>query len=113
MKNKTPESPECVIAEQLALLKLFLAQAKIDSITISEATINQQVESRIAYFTEQLGSKEKVEAYFKKPLSKMREELKSNAPRSADGTRNATKNYERYQNYTFRSNRILREHSQR
>ena len=76
-KQKTPESPECVIAEQLALQKLFLAQAKIDSITISEATINQQVESRIAYFTEQLGSKEKVEAYFKKPLSKMREELKA------------------------------------
>nr|MBP6370088.1 peptidylprolyl isomerase [Paludibacteraceae bacterium] len=72
-----PESPECVIAEQLALQKLFLAQAKIDSITISEATINQQVESRISYFTEQLGSKEKVEAYFKKPLSKMREELKA------------------------------------
>lgn len=76
-KQKTPESPECVIAEQLALQKLFLAQAKIDSITISEASINQQVESRIAYFTEQLGSKEKVEAYFKKPLSKMREELKA------------------------------------
>lgn len=76
-KQKTPESPECVIAEQLALQKLFLAQAKIDSITISEATINQQVESRISYFTEQLGSKEKVEAYFKKPLSKMREELKA------------------------------------
>lgn len=76
-KQKTPESPECVIAEQLALQKLFLAQAKIDSITISEATINQQVESRVAYFTEQLGSKEKVEAYFKKPLSKMREELKA------------------------------------
>ena len=76
-KQKTPESQECVIAEQLALQKLFLAQAKIDSITISEATINQQVESRISYFTEQLGSKEKVEAYFKKPLSKMREELKA------------------------------------
>lgn len=76
-KQKTPESPECVIAEQLALQKLFLAQAKNDSITISEATINQQVESRISYFTEQLGSKEKVEAYFKKPLSKMREELKA------------------------------------
>jgi peptidyl-prolyl cis-trans isomerase SurA len=75
--ENVPENPECVIAEQLALQKLFIAQAKIDSIIISDATVNQQVDSRIASFTEYLGSKEKVEAYFKKPISKMKTELQS------------------------------------
>ena len=75
-KEPVPENPQCVIAEQIALQKLFIAQAKLDSITVPESSINQQTDSRINYFIEYLGSKEKVESYFKKSIPKVREELK-------------------------------------
>ncbi len=75
-KEELPDNPHCFIAEQLALQKLFIAQAKIDSVTISESTINQQINTRIAQFTEALGTRENVEAYFKKSIPKIREELR-------------------------------------
>ncbi len=74
-KTKFEGDPYCTVAEQMALQKLFIAQAKIDSVEVSESTIKQQVDGRIQYFTEHLGSKEKVEEYFNKPMSKMREDL--------------------------------------
>ena len=53
--------PYCVIPEQLAIQKLFLHQAKLDSISISESQVIQQVEARMNYFIANIGSKEKVE----------------------------------------------------
>ena len=43
-------NPYCVIPERIALDKLFLHQAKIDSIEVSESMIIQQAERRINYF---------------------------------------------------------------
>ena len=67
-------NPYCVIPERIALDKLFLHQAKIDSIEVSESMIIQQAERRINYFINNLGSKEKVEEYFRKPLPELREQ---------------------------------------
>ena len=61
-------NPYCVIPERIAIDKLFLHQAKIDSVEVSESMIIQQAERRINYFINNLGSKEKVEEYFRKPL---------------------------------------------
>lgn len=68
--------PYCVIPEQLALQKLYLDQAKIDSVFADESSVNSQVEMRINYMISQIGSKEKLEEYFGQSLSSMREELK-------------------------------------
>ncbi len=68
--------PRCVIPEQIALQKLFIAQAKIDSVTVSESAVDQQVEGRIKYFIQRIGSREKVEEYFGKPIDKMKEEMR-------------------------------------
>ncbi|MFI3239453.1 MAG: peptidylprolyl isomerase [Bacteroidales bacterium] len=67
--------PYCVIPEQLAIDKLFLHQAKLDTITVSDATVFGQVDSRITYFVNNLGSKEKVEEYFRKPLYEIRDDM--------------------------------------
>ena len=67
-------NPYCVIPERIALDKLFLHQAKIDSIEVSESMRIQQAERRINYFINNLGSKEKVEEYFRKPLPELREQ---------------------------------------
>ena len=67
--------PYCVIPEQLAIEKLFLHQAELDTVEVSDGMVAQQVDSRINFFVTNLGSKEKVEQYFNKPMPLLREEL--------------------------------------
>ena len=68
-------NPYCVIPEQLAIQKLFLHQAVIDSIDVSDADINQYVENDLNDKIMAAGSKEKLEEYMKLPMVQIREEL--------------------------------------
>lgn len=68
-------NPYCVIPEQMAVDKLFLDQARIDTVEVQQSTISSEVESRINFFIANLGSKEKVEEYFRMPLPRLREKL--------------------------------------
>jgi len=67
--------PYCVIPEQMAIQKLFLHQAELDSIEANESSVSHQVDMRINYYIDQIGSKEKMEEYFRKPSSEIREEM--------------------------------------
>ena len=67
--------PYCVIPEQLAVQKLYLHQAELDSIETSESTVSYQVDMRMNYYINQIGSKEKMEEYFRKTSSEIREEM--------------------------------------
>ena len=67
--------PYCFIPEQLAVEKLYLHQAKIDTIEVPESSVRGMVDQRINYFISSLGSKEKVEEFFHKPLPVLRESL--------------------------------------
>lgn len=64
--------PYCVIPERLAVDKLFLHQAKIDTVEAPENQVANQVDKRIDYFIANLGSREKVEEYFHKSLPALR-----------------------------------------
>lgn len=68
--------PYCVIPEQIAINKLFLHQAVLDSIEVSESTVMNQVENRLNFFISQIGSKEKMEEYFRKNTPALREDLR-------------------------------------
>lgn len=68
-------NPYCVIPERIAIEKLFLHQAKIDTVKVQDAMVIQQADSRINYFIANLGSKEKVEEYFRKPLPELKEQM--------------------------------------
>ncbi|MGL5227482.1 MAG: peptidylprolyl isomerase [Bacteroidales bacterium] len=68
--------PYCVIPEQIALQKLFLHQASLDSINVPETQVLGEVERRMAYFTTEAGGKDKLEEYFGKPYAQIREEMK-------------------------------------
>lgn len=70
--------PYCVIPEQLAIQKLFLNQAVIDSVTVTDSEVLSNVENRINYFINAIGSREKVEEYFDMPIARLREELTVN-----------------------------------
>lgn len=67
--------PYCTLPEQLAIKKLFLHQADFDSIVVSEKDLISMVDQQLAYYTSQLGSKEKVEEHFQKPTMRIREML--------------------------------------
>ena len=67
--------PYCVIPEQLAIQKLFLHQAELDSIEVNESSVSSQVDMRMNYYISQIGSKEKMEEYFQKTSSEIREEM--------------------------------------
>lgn len=68
--------PDCMIPEQLAVQKLFLNQAVIDSIEVTESDVAAQAESRLEYFIETAGSREKLEEYRKASISQIRNELR-------------------------------------
>lgn len=68
-------NPYCVIPERMAIEKLFLHQAKIDTVEVQNSMVQQAVDARINYFIANLGSKEKVEEYFRKPMPELREQL--------------------------------------
>lgn len=67
--------PYCVLPEQLAIQKLFLHQAAIDSVEVTDNEVLQAVETRINYYIQQLGSREKMEEYFNKTTLQIREQL--------------------------------------
>lgn len=69
--------PYCVIPEQIAINKLFLHQAVLDSIEVSESNVMNQVENRLSFFISQIGSKEKMEEYFNKKTTDLREDLRN------------------------------------
>ncbi|MDR2840770.1 MAG: peptidylprolyl isomerase [Paludibacter sp.] len=71
--------PYCSIPEEIALNKLFLHQAGLDSITANESMVTNRVEMQLNYYISQIGSKEKVEEYFGKNLSELREDLRTMA----------------------------------
>jgi peptidyl-prolyl cis-trans isomerase SurA len=68
--------PDCSIPEQIAVQKLFLNQAIIDSVEVSEAEITHGVEQYLENMINNIGSREKLEEYHKKNISQIRAELR-------------------------------------
>lgn len=69
--------PDCAIPEQIAVNKLFLHQADIDSIEVTEADVAQEVEQQISYWLEMVdGSRERLEEYKHQSISQMRQDLR-------------------------------------
>lgn len=68
--------PDCAIPEQIAVQKLFLNQAIIDSIEVTEADISAGVEQYLERMISVIGSREKLEEYHKKNISQIRADLR-------------------------------------
>lgn len=69
--------PDCAIPEQIAVQKLFLHQAAIDSIEVTEAEISAGVEQQIDYWLQMVdGSRERLEEYKHQSMSQIRSELR-------------------------------------
>ncbi|MCH5181819.1 MAG: peptidylprolyl isomerase [Prevotellaceae bacterium] len=76
MRRQPVENPYCTIPEQIAIQKLFLHQAALDSVEVSEGDIIRSVDEEINYYIMNLGSRENVESWARKSISQLREQLK-------------------------------------
>ena len=66
----------CELLETMMEAKLFLMQARIDSLTINTDMGDNNLSQRMDWFRTQLGGDEEMEKYFGKPMYKLREEWK-------------------------------------
>ena len=71
------QSIRCEILEDQLFRKLMLNQAELDSIEVTDDQVESEMEYRIRYYLSQLGSQEKVEKYFNKTMSEIKEELRT------------------------------------
>ena len=76
--RKFDGDPYCIIPEQLAVQKLFLHQAELDSVEVTEQEVLTELEWRINYIIDQIGSKEKMEEYYNKTSTQIREMIREN-----------------------------------
>ncbi|MDE5829885.1 MAG: peptidylprolyl isomerase [Duncaniella sp.] len=92
-KTDIKGDPYCVIPEQLAIEKLYLHQAELDTVEVADNMVISQVDAQINYYINNLGSAEKVEQVFHKPINAMREtlmEMVKNRTRISQVQRNLT-----------------------
>lgn len=67
--------PYCVVPEMIAVEKLYLHQADMDTVVAPDAAVIAEVDARVNYYINMFQSKEKLEEYFRKPLSEIRQEM--------------------------------------
>lgn len=70
------EAVRCKSLENMLISNLYALQADEDSITIGDAQVEQELEGRLAYFIEQIGSKEKLEEFYGKSMLQIKEEYR-------------------------------------
>lgn len=70
-------SIRCEILEDLLFRKLMLNQAELDSITVTDDQVESEMDYRVRYFVSQLGSEEKLEQYYNKSMSEIKNELRT------------------------------------
>ena len=68
------KSARCEILEGFLVSKLFLTQARLDSLVVSEAQVSNMLDQRMNEVLTTLGGEQKAEEYFGKPLYKLRQE---------------------------------------
>ena len=81
-KQRLEGDPYCVIPEQIAIQKLFLHQAKLDSVDIPDSRVYPHVEAIINNAIGQVGSQEKLEEYLGKSINAWRDELRTSQKES-------------------------------
>ncbi len=66
---------KCQILENLVINKLMLAKAEIDSVMVLDAQVEMNLDQRMSYFIQQIGSEEKLEEIYNKTVAEFRAEL--------------------------------------
>lgn len=70
------EKAKCQMFEELLFQKLLLHQAELDSVSVTEAEVESEIDRRLSYFIAQIGSEKKLEQYYKKSMLQIKEEFR-------------------------------------
>lgn len=71
-----PPNLRCQILQSLTLNKLLLAKAETDSVVVGDDQVNSELNRRMNYFIQQIGSEKRLEEYYNKPIRQLKEELR-------------------------------------
>ena len=77
MRAQGMSSDRCQLLENMMQTKLFLAQARVDSLVVNQDQVLAQLDQYTAQTTTMLGGEEETAQYFGKPLYKLRQEWRS------------------------------------
>ena len=72
--RSSDQDMRCTILERMMENKIFLMQARIDSLTVNYDMVDGELSNRIDTYRTYLGGDEEMEKYFGKPLYKLRQE---------------------------------------
>lgn len=71
------EETRCSVLEELLFQRLLINQAILDSVDVTEAQVEGELEQRIQYFIKQIGSEQKLEEYYGKNIAQIKEDFRS------------------------------------
>jgi peptidyl-prolyl cis-trans isomerase SurA len=71
------EEAKCQILDEMMFQKLLSHHAEVDSLIVSDDEVDRAIEQRIDFFVNQIGSVQKLEVYFGKSISELREEFQT------------------------------------
>ncbi len=72
--SSSDKDMRCQVLEGMLDAKLFLMQARVDSLTVNQDMVSASLTQRLDYFRTRMGGDEEMEKYFNKPLYKLRQE---------------------------------------
>jgi peptidyl-prolyl cis-trans isomerase SurA len=71
------EEAKCQILDEMMFQKLLSHHAEVDSLIVTDDEVDKAIEQRIDFFVNQIGSVQKLEAYFGKSISELRDEFQT------------------------------------
>ena len=72
--SSSDKDMRCEVLESMMDAKIFLMQARVDSLTVNNDMVSGNLTQRIDWFRTQLGGDEEMEKYFNKPIYRLRQE---------------------------------------
>ena len=75
-KMEVSTSTDCSILEELMYQNLLMNQAKLDSLVVSDAQVDGEMENRLRMLEQQIGSRQKLEEFYGKSTSQIKEEFR-------------------------------------
>jgi len=76
LMNTNLKPSKCSVLEDMMIQKILINQSKIDSISITDDEVENEVNTRLNFFVNQAGSISAIEVYYNKPFVEIKEDLK-------------------------------------
>jgi peptidyl-prolyl cis-trans isomerase SurA len=76
MDGPAPDDLKCKVFETLLINKVLVAKAEIDSVIIDKDQVDAELDRRMKYFIQQIGSQEKLEEYYGKSVEELKQDLR-------------------------------------